>query len=232
MNVYNSTGTWPIQQSLTEQKQKSGLFTCSAEFLRPVGNTDLPAVIQTSIGPVDVWPEPTVSVGTDGFERINATGYGVWDSSLVEEVRSFTPGIIELTAQSFILKADPDNPTQAADPLERSDEQTYTRKIYVVLETSFIRKIGDAIPATPALRILDYNNTDITNKIYNVYFDLSGELQYFDYDQGVTESSILRRTIISHVKVNTYGTIKEIETSFELVLDVINFGTWSRLIAT
>jgi hypothetical protein len=229
MNVYKSTGTWPIQQSLTEQKQKSGLFTCSAEFLRPIGNPALPAVIQTSIGPVNVWPDPTVSVGTDGFERINATGYGVWNSSLVEEVKSFTPGIIELTAQARFLKADPNNPSAPAEPLQISHEQTYARRIYVVLETSFIRKMGDAIPATPALRILDYNNVDITDKIYNAYLDLSGELQHFDQYQGNVQKSLIKQTIISHVKVNTYGTIKEIETSFELVLDVINFGAWGKV---
>jgi len=230
MNVYKSTGTWPIQQSLTEQKQKSGLFTCSAEFLRPVGNTSLPAAIETSIGNVDVWPDPTVSVGTDGFERINATGYGVWDSSLVEEVKSFTPGIIELKAQSYYLRANPNDPSVPAQPLQKSDEKTYTEKLDVVFETSFIRKLGDLIPAAPTLRILGYNNTDITNKIYNVYIDLAPNLQNFEYAQGIVQNVLPRRTIISHLKVNTYGTIKEIETSFEIVPAVLDFGTWIRLI--
>lgn len=231
MDTYtDSSTTWPVMQSLTEQKQKSGLFTCSAEFIRPVGNTELPAVIETSIGSVDVWPEPTISIGTDGFEKINATGYGVWDSLLVEEVKSFTPGIIELTAQSFYLKASEDNPSVPANPLQKSDEQTYTNKLYVVFETSFIRKLGDVIPAAPTLRILDYNNADITNKIYNVFFDLSTNLQGYNYQQGLVQSPLPRRTIISHVKVNTYGTIKEIETAFEIVPRVIDFGIWINLV--
>ena len=84
--VYSaSSSQWPLLQSKTEQKFKSGLFNVSAEFIRPVGNTDLPSVIVTSIGNVDVWPEPTVSVGTDGFERVNATGYGVWAAGVFEE---------------------------------------------------------------------------------------------------------------------------------------------------
>ena len=89
--VYSSTGTqWPLLQSKTEQKFKSGLFNVSAEFIRPVGNTGLPTEIETSIGAVDVWPSPAVSSGTDGFERINATGYGVWDASITEETFNFS----------------------------------------------------------------------------------------------------------------------------------------------
>jgi hypothetical protein len=217
-------------QSLTEQKQKSGLFTCSAEFIRPVGNTDLPAVIETSIGTVDVWPEPTISIGTDGFEKINATGYGVWDESLVEEVKSFTPGIIQLTAESYYLRASEDDPTAPASPLQKSDEKTWTAKIDVVFETSFIRKLGDVIPAAPTLRILDYNNTDITNKIYNVFIDLHSSLQNYNYVTGLSQTTLLKRTIISHVKVNTYGTIKEIETAFEIVPEVLDFGRWVKLV--
>ena len=220
---------WPVQQSLTEQKQKSGLFTCSAEFIRPVGNTELPTVIQTSIGSVDVWPDPTISIGTDGFEKINATGYGVWDSSLVEEVKSFTPGIIELTAQSKFLKANPENPSFPVTPYEISGEQTYTEKINVVYETSFIRKLGDVIPPAPALRILDYNTQDITSKIYNISELPSFFTYQFDYSPGASNVSASIQKIISHIKLNTYGTTQEIETAFEIAPVVIDFGMWVGL---
>lgn len=102
--VYSSTGAqWPLLQSKTEQKFKSGIFNVSAEFIRPVGNTDLPTEIETSIGPVDVWPEPTVSVGTDGFDRINATGYGVWESGVFEEK---TLASVDITATLKLYGSD------------------------------------------------------------------------------------------------------------------------------
>jgi hypothetical protein len=230
-NYTSSSALWPVRQSLTEQKQKSGLITCSAEFIRPVGNTALPTAIESSIGMVSVWPEPTISIGTDGFEKINATGYGIWDDSLVEEVKSFTPGIIQLTAESYYLRASENDATVPASPLQKSDEKTFTAKIDVVFETSFIRKLGDVIPAAPTLRILDYNNTDITNKIYNVFIDLSSDLQNYDYRTGVSQAPLSGQTIISHVKVNTYGTIKEIETAFEIVPKVLDFGLWVRLLS-
>jgi hypothetical protein len=154
----------------------------------------------------------------------------VWDESFVEEVKSFTPGIIQLTAESYYLRASEDDPTAPASPLQKSDEKTWTAKIDVVFETSFIRKLGDVIPAAPTLRILDYNNTDITNKIYNVFIDLHSSLQNYNYVTGLSQTTLLKRTIISHVKVNTYGTIKEIETAFEIVPEVLDFGRWVKLV--
>lgn len=227
--IYAAQNNWPVQQSLNEVKHKSGLFAATATFIRPVGNAEIPETIETSIGNVNVWPDPVVSTGTDGFQTITATGYGVWDETLVDSSKNYTPGFIELTAESFVLKEDPNSPGVPASPLVESNRVSYYKKINVIFETGFIKKIGDQIPAAPSLRILDYNNEDITANIFDVNA-LIPNAQFFNYQQGVAERGIPTSLVISHSKLNTYGTIYEIETAFEIIALPVNFGTWIGLI--
>jgi hypothetical protein len=202
--VYSSTGTqWPLLQSKTEQKFKSGLFTVSAEFIRPVGNTGLPTGIETSIGDVDVWPEPTVSSGTDGFERINATGYGVWDNSVTEVTYDYSAETLPVY-WSLELNTPP-----YVSIVETS--------LSVIFETAHIRKIGDSIPqlGNLTLRILSATGADITDTLFDVsQFDARIIPSIY---AGTFQKKI--RTLIQPVmaKKNTYGEIIETEVTYGFI---------------
>jgi hypothetical protein len=199
--VYSSSGNqWPILQSKTEQKFKSGLFNVSAEFIRPVGNTALPDKIETSIGQVDVWPEPTVSVGTDGFERINATGYGVWDANLTEVTWGLTVGRIHALAIQ----------TYTEDVAEMYGK--YLEGYF--FDTASIKKTGTEVPGIPSrngvsgLRVYNPNSEDVTNLVFNATLAI------------VTRPASARQT--------TFGeNIVETEVTYEIVSATLNFGTFT-----
>ena len=185
-----SSSQWPLLQSKSEQKFKSGLFNVSAEFIRPVGNTDLPTVIETSIGAVAVWPEPTVSSGTDGFERINATGYEVWDPAASASTYGYALGelafsirlIDKCTSQFGCGEGNPCGSILAVIQINHS--------IPVIIETVHISENGATIPAAPILKAFYTNGTElpstlnITNllpgvspSIYNGTFESSVDVE-------------------------------------------------------
>lgn len=195
--VYSSTGNqWPILQSKTEQKFKSGLLNASAEFIRPVGNTDLPSVIETSIGEVDVWPEPTVSVGTDGFERINATGYGGWDYNLSEATYAQSAANV-LVSWSTLY------------------QPNFQVKLPVILESVHVRKMGSAIPNPPSIRILTQTGEDITEKEFS-------SREFTTY--GIEKKTKITKSIgMKMVKKNTFGTVVETEAAYEYTRAYLHF---------
>jgi hypothetical protein len=165
--VYSAPSSkWPLLQSKTEQKFKSGLLNVSAEFIRPVGNTTLPSVIETSIGAVDVWPEPTVSVGTDGFERINATGYGVWAAA-----PSISFGIINshlnffanITTSRFY-----DDPSACSRSYSLKQYQLPASAEYCVI--TYVSDLDAPIPFTPLPREL------------KIFDETGGEIQTSSFD--------------------------------------------------
>ena len=177
MTIY-SLAQWPLLQSLDEVKHKSGLFTCTATYVRPIGNEDLPEVIETSIGPVDVWPEPVVATGTDGFQKISATGYGVWDDKIVD----VTYGLE--AAKIFVLYSLSDFCYNAAGCSYNGEDftcgefmgTTHTaRTLDVILETAHVRKIGSSLPELPSepdttkkLRVFDTSLNDITDTEFSI----------------------------------------------------------------
>ncbi len=215
--VYSSTSTqWPLLQSKTEQKFKSGLFNVSAEFIRPVGNTDLPSVIETSIGDVDVWPEPTVSVGTDGFERINATGYGVWDAALSEVTWGLAVGRIHALA----IK----NTEDVAEMYGKYLEGYF-------FDTASIKKTGTEVPQIPSrngvsgLRVYNPNSEDVTDLVFNVSsFFPNITPSSFNGDFNATLAIVTRP---ASARQTTFGEdIVETEVTYEIVSATLNFGTF------
>lgn len=213
MSVYSRPDTqWPILQSKTEQKFKSGLFNVSAEFIRPVGNTALPTKIETSIGDVDVWPEPTVSVGTDGFERISATGYGLWDQTIYE-VRNYTVGEITASITQYINQTtDPDTGTIYYDTATR--EIAYPGFIFEIAHIKTIRQKGSLVlPAAPNLKILNSSYVEIND------FYLPQNFITFIGVPGVIQKTIQ----ISNVVVNHYGSIEEVEVVYSITKARANF---------
>ena len=226
MSTVYSTGTqWPLLQSKTEQKFKSGLFNVSAEFIRPVGDTELPTVIETSIGTVDVWPEPTVSSGTDGFERINATGYGVWNANISEVVIGIQLGEVYAAFDFFPFCSNPFDCGFGISvfdcgkhyPVPVGVKQTPKKCLF---NTVFIKKIGDVVPALPdALKIYNLAGIEITTQ----------EINFSEFVGGLNivppTGTIQYTTNLSQISRVTYGTIVETSVTYEILNPFVNFGS-------
>ena len=231
--VYSSTGTqWPLLQSKTEQKFKSGLFNVSAEFIRPVGNTDLPTEIETSIGPVDVWPQPTVSSGTDGFQRINATGYGVWDSGIQEVITSLSKDFVYATAtsQSVIMEGPGCGGYNFPVSLIFGLPPTHPKPVFI--ETVMIKKIGSSLPSTPVLKIYDYETfNEITNKEYSMQdFGLTvPSIIPEAYNGDFSLKKIPQVVLPQSIKQNKYGEVIELEVVYSFTSPlIVNFGLFTE----
>ncbi|NBY39680.1 MAG: hypothetical protein EBQ66_01905 [Flavobacteriia bacterium] len=131
LTIYKGETNWPVLQSLTETKHLSGLLSVSAEYIRPVGNGALPTSIQTSAGSAAVYPAPTVSKDTSGFEKINATGYRIYDATKSEEV--FNISLYSMRVGYFLNFSD------------GSSESVFV-SLPVVIESGWVKKMGDTIP--------------------------------------------------------------------------------------
>lgn len=229
MSIYSNPNLlWPLLQSKTEQKFKSGLFSVSAEFICPVGNATMPTEIQTSIGLVNVWPEPTVSTGTDGFQRINATGYGVWSLSATEIVNGRTASSFNLAVQFMDFQ---ENRAQDGSllpySLTRNEKVISTQ--YVILENIYIKKIGIDPPPVPILKVLSSAGADITEKIFTVD-EVSSTTGYTFAGGGSAVKNPKINQFLSLNKINTYGNIIESEWVYEILIADISFGTYRKFI--
>jgi hypothetical protein len=235
--VYSSTGTqWPLLQSKTEQKFKSGLFTASAEFIRPVGNTDLPDVIETSIGEIEIFPEPTISKDTSGFERINATGYGVWDANAKEVVIGRQLGVVNPAFDFFpfcsssggcgygIVQFPCGSHYSFPIPMRSTPKKC-------LFDTVFIKKIGSGVPTPPAsLKIYDLAGIDITTTPIDISDFAPSFLSHirgtpvaiFD---PIPPGTIQYSTILSQISQVAYGNIVETSATYEISNCFINFGS-------
>jgi hypothetical protein len=131
LTIYKGETNWPVLQSLTETKHLSGLLSVSAEFIRPVGVSTLPTSIQTSAGSATVYPTPTVSKDTSGFEKINATAYRVYDATKSDE--TFNISLYSMRV-AYILNFS-----------DGSSESVFV-SLPVVIESGWVKKMGDTIP--------------------------------------------------------------------------------------
>lgn len=215
--LYSAPSTqWPLLQSKTEQKFKSGLFNVSAEFIRPVGNTSLPTFIETSIGLVAVWPDPTISVGTDGFERINATGYGIYDNTKSEEKISLVPVSLDILAVTFNTCSG-----QSSISEKRKSIKIFGQSVYKHVP-------GQNIPSTPEIRLFSNDgNTDITDLEYNVT-SLFG-INQSDYSGDFTPKKAIFSCYIESIKTNDYGDVKTTEVVFNVNVQPIHFGYFDKI---
>jgi hypothetical protein len=230
--VYSSTGTqWPLLQSKTEQKFKSGLFNVSAEFIRPVGNTDLPSVIETSIGEVDVWPEPTVSVGTDGFERVNATGYGQF-SSLGEIIYGYEVFELRAIYATYEPCLNPNGCGEDSNGIEIScgtygpGIERISRPLRLIKQSALVKRIGSEIPGPPPLKVFRLNNTEVTALSPH---DFGILLSQFNYSGQFAPFVVSRTSIMSTLKKNEYGDISETEVLYTLDVPNIILGEYYRI---
>ena len=232
MHTIYSTDQWPLLQSKTEQKFKSGLFNVSAEFIRPVGNTELPTGIETSIGPVNVWPNPTVSSGTDGFERINATGYGVWDESISEIIYGYE--VFELRAIYTTYEAclNPNGCGEDSNGISincgtyRPGIEQISRPLRLIKQSALVKRIGSEIPGPPPLKVFRLNNIEVTALSP---YDFGILLSPVNYSGQFDPYEFSRYSIMSSLKKNEYGDISETEVLYTLDVPSILFGDYYRL---
>jgi hypothetical protein len=136
LTIYKGETNWPVLQSLTETKHLSGLLSVSAEFIRPVGVSTLPTSIQTSAGIATIYPTPTVSKDTSGFEKINATAYRIYDATKSEE--TFNISLYSMRV-GYILNFS-----------DGSSESVFV-SLPVAIESGWVKKMGDTIPTLSRL---------------------------------------------------------------------------------
>lgn len=212
MTIYTNGHTLFLQ-SVEEHRHLGGLFAVTAEWLRPRGSSELPQSIPTSLGEIDIFPEPVVSVGTDGFERITATGYDIWDQSTYE-VRGFTTGEITARIWEYI------NPTTDPDSGIIYYDRTYRDHVFpgYIFEVGHLKKMrrkgAPTLPAAPNLKVRDSGYADINQ------FNLPANFVTF-----VGISSALEKTIqITNVNVNNYGAVEEVEVVYSVTKAIGNFS--------
>lgn len=203
MNFYSANGQQLLLQNVNEQRNLGGLFSATAEWIRPVGSEELPTSIPTSLGEIEIFPEPAVSVGTDGFQRITATGYDIWDQSTYQ-VLNYTPGVITASIRMF------GNPT--TDPItgityyeERLAERDLEGYFFEVSHSKKMRRKGIfTLPPPPGLKVKDAFGADITQ--------ITVEVATGVYDTGVVKTTV----IPININVNNYGSVEEVEVMYAI----------------
>lgn len=186
LTIYKGNASWPVLQSLTETKHLSGLLSVSAEFIRPAGNIVLPASIPTSAGDAPVYPTPTVSKDTSGFEKINATGYKAWDASRSEE--AFNISTYDMPVYYWVQRG------EAAPDL-------YSTSLPIVIESGWVKKMGNIIPT------LSRPLTIISPSVFSVTIPQTGAT-------AMGTPALTQR--LSMVKRNIYGAVTETEAAYEI----------------
>ena len=233
MEIYKSSSAeWPLLQSKTENKFKSGLFNVSAEFIRPVGNTSLPTNIETSIGDVNVWPEPTVSSGTDGFERINATGYGVWDESISEIIYGYEVFELRAIYTTYEPCLNPNGCGEDSNGISincgtyRPGIERISRPLRLIKQSAVVKRTGSEIPSSPPLKVFKLNNTEVSAL---TPYDFGIFLSPIQYSGQFDPYEFSRAIIMSTLKKNEYGNVAETEVLYTLDVPNIFLGDYYRL---
>lgn len=218
-----SSSQWPLLQSKTEQKFKSGLLNVSAEFIRPVGNTELPLFIDSSIGAVEVWPYPTISRGTDGFERINATGYGLWDPGHSESTFGYELGVLSATFTIIDMCDLNDGCGDGRACGSILSVTPFFKEMEVILETVHIVKNGSGIPVSPPLNVFITNGGALPSSMnVSSFFPINSVSHDGKFDADV---NIVQRLV--NVKKNIFGSTQETEVIYKPVV-FLDFGTFTK----
>ena len=191
---YSATGAqWPLLQSITEQRHAGGLFSVSAEYITPAGSSGVPTSIPTSEGNVTVYPEPTITRGTDGFDRVNATGYDIWSNETAKTV-SLEVGELDLIVYGWKLNNGSFQPVVI-----------FSKVKGYLFETSHQIKMrtsgNNSIPSAPALRVLDFAGNQVT--------------QYSHY--GADPVAIVTSKALTNIKVTSFGTVEQIEVVHSII---------------
>ena len=199
MTIY-STGSALVLQSVTENKFKSGLLNATAEWVRPMGSAAIPIKIPTSIGDIDIFPDPTISKDTSGFERITATGYGLWSSNAQETKLNLTPNRVRTIFTDYTVNV-------------------IGNRVGLIFESAackITRNVGDTnVPVMPVMNVYNYSGTPVTE----VSLAEAGPVGYSGDFIWPSSAPIVKRHYISNISLNSYGSLEEIEFIFEMVAE-------------
>lgn len=203
--TYASSSDGLYLQSVVEQKHQGGLFTVSAEYRRISGTTSLPSTIPSSQGDITVYPEPTISIGTDGFERVNATGYDIWSPEIAKKM-SMEVGQLRINVRDWVLDPDPPDPPP--------DKPVYIPDYYVRYEDGFLfesshqtqmRNNGsNVIPMPPTLRLLNFAGVEVTE------FQSPGA-------PGAPPTTIIVYKTMKNIQLTSFGEVEQIEVVHAIV---------------
>jgi hypothetical protein len=210
MILYAANNQQLFLQSVNEQRNLGGLFSATAEWIRPVGSEELPTSIPTSLGEIEIFPEPVVSVGTDGFERITATGYDIWDQS-THQVINYTPGVITASIRSFV---NPQTNEQNGQTFYDTITTTKTFEGYI-FEVAHLKKMrakgSQALPTAPILRVRDSLGAEITQ--FTVPINALSSYP----------SAQVQKTIrVTNINVNSYGSVEEVEVIYSITTALVS----------
>lgn len=217
MDIFKSKKVnWPLQQSATEQKFRNGLFTVSAEFIRPVGEKGLPSEINTSIGNVAVGDiDPTITTGTNGLEKIQVIGYSIWNNQALEERISLVPMNLEITARTI----------NACGATLIPENKIKTLKVFV--ENVFQHFPGTILKTPPQLNIFTTNST--TGRLINITgnsFNAKTEFGILSkqYAGDFSPKTISYQTFPQSITRNYYGETITTEVVYVTSNLTIDFG--------
>jgi len=221
MTIYKKNRLeWPVQQKATEQKFRSGLFTVSAEFIRPTGENALPTIIETSIGPVGVGGiDPTITTGTDGFERIHVVGYSIWNVGALEQRISLSP----MTIQFF------------ANTLEQCGtapvDTRFNKSMSIFAESVFQHFPKPQLIATPECKIFKINGAgkleDISSDTYNAatVFGIGKRDYGGDFKPRPAPISVYPQSITK----NYFGDVITTEVVYSVAPPKLDFGYFEKI---
>jgi hypothetical protein len=202
MTIY-STGSNLFLQSVTENKFKSGLLNATAEWVRPMGSAAIPEKIPTSIGDIDIFPDPTISKDTSGFERITATAYGLWSSNAQETKLNLSPDRVR---------------TLFRRTSEGTGSIVYVGLIFETAACKITRNVGDTnVPLMPVMNVYNYNGTPVTAitlaDVGALPFNIGSDFYW------PPSATIVKRHYISNISLHSYGSVEEVEFIFEIVAE-------------
>jgi hypothetical protein len=202
--TYASSSDGLFLQSVTEQKHQGGLFTVSAEYRRISGNDAVPDTIPSSEGDITVYPEPTISIGTDGFETVNATGYGIWVDAIAKKM-SLEVGLLQVTVYGWKLDPDPVDPSAPPYYLPNIFQFRSPGFIFETSHQTQMRLFGnDNIPSIPTLRLLNFEGLEVTE------FQ-SGSAP------GAPPASIIVYKTMKNIQLTSFGKVEQIEVVHAIV---------------
>lgn len=174
--LYSASSTqWPLLQSKTEQKFKSGLLAVSAEFIAPVDATVSLTTLDSSEGACDIYPEPSVNYDTTPFKKISATGYKLWATTSDDE--SIFATLADLTFHIYFLDFARNESGQRVFPLREAEVRYATKRIQILAETGVVKQAveGGGMTGAPnhipslsrLLDILQVKKTWAPSEIFN-----------------------------------------------------------------
>ena len=202
--TYASSSEGLFLQSVTEQKHQGGLFTVSAEYRCISGNTSLPDTIPSSEGDITVYPEPTISIGTDGFEKVNATGYAIWSTDIAKKM-SLEVGLLEVTVYGWQLDPDPVDPSAPPYYLPNIFQFRSPGFIFETSHQTQMRLLGnDNIPSIPTLRLLNFAGSEVTE------FESSRA-------PGAPPAEITVFRTLKNIQLTSFGEVEQIEVVHAIV---------------